>query len=280
MSYKQIKWMILFLPTLTVGLWEFMRHSLLLHYVSMDLGNVLSPVIVYLTSLTLLMPLFRMLENNQEELNRERTEKAALEARELLSRELHDGIAQSLFLLSVQIDRANSRTSTLEEQEEIQEIRKTVHEVNRYARQAITNLRYPATTEMSIFEDSMKARIMHIADETLTIQPSIKWEIPDRCLDSKEKIEMLACIRESLLNIAKHAKATVISIRGEEGLDQAWIVSIEDNGVGMKDDLSLYKERYGLRIMMERAHELGWQLSFPKVPRGALVEIRKVELTP
>lgn len=278
MSYKQIKWMILFLPTLTVGLWEYMRHSLLIHYVSMDLGNVLSPVIVYLTSLTLLMPLFRMLENNQEELNRERTEKAALEARELLSRELHDGIAQSLFLLSVQIDRASSRTSTLEEQEEIQEIRKTVHEVNRYARQAITNLRYPASIEKNIFEDSMKARIMHMAQETLTIPPSIEWVIPDHLLNSKEKIEMLACIRESLLNIEKHAKASAISIRGA-GSDPSWIVLIEDNGVGMQDDLDLYKDRYGLRIMMERAQELGWRVTLPVVPLGTVIEIRKEALT-
>lgn len=278
MSYKQIKWMILFLPTLTVGIWEYMRHSLLIHYVSMDLGNVLSPVIVYLTSLTLLMPLFRMLEHNQEELNRERTEKAALEARELLSRELHDGIAQSLFLLSVQIDRASSRTSTLEEQEEIQEIRKTVHEVNRYARQAITNLRYPASIEKNVFEDSMKARIMHMAQETLTIPPSIEWGIPDHLLNSKEKIEMLACIRESLLNIEKHAKATAISIRGA-GSNQSWIVSIEDNGVGMKDDLNLYKERYGLRIMTERAQELGWRVTMPVVPIGTVIEIRKEALT-
>lgn len=278
MSYKQIKWMILFLPTLTVGLWEYMRHSLLIHYVSMDLGNVLSPVIVYLTSLTLLMPLFRMLEHNQEELNRERTEKVALEARELLSRELHDGIAQSLFLLSVQIDRASSRTSTLEEQEEIQEIRKTVHEVNRYARQAITNLRYPASIEKNVFEDSMKARIMHMAQETLTISPSIEWAIPDHLLNSKEKIEMLACIRESLLNIEKHAKATAISIRGA-GSDRSWIVSIEDNGVGMKDDMNLYKDRYGLRIMMERAQELGWRVTLPVGPLGTVVEIRKEALT-
>ena len=278
MSYKQIKWMILFLPTLTVGLWEYVRHTLLIHYVSMDLGNVLSPVIVYLTSLTLLMPLFRMLEHNQEELNRERTEKAALEARELLSRELHDGIAQSLFLLSVQIDRASARTSTVEEQEEIQEIRKTVHEVNRYARQAITNLRYPATIEKNVFEDSMKARIRHMAQETLTIPPSIEWAIPDHLLNSKEKIEMLACIRESLLNIEKHARANAISIRGAES-DSSWIVSIEDNGVGMQDDLNLYKDRYGLRIMMERAQELGWRVTLPVVSLGTVIEIRKEALT-
>ncbi|WP_438350352.1 sensor histidine kinase [Paenibacillus sp. FA6] len=274
MSYKQIKWLILFLPTLTVGLWEYLRHSFLLPYISMELGNILSPVFVYLISLTLLMPLFRMLEHNQEELNRERAEKTAFEARDHLARELHDGIAQSLFLLSVQLDTAHSKRTKAEDIEEIQEIRKTVHEVNRYARQAIANLRYPATIEDNMYEDTVKARIMQIAEETLTLQPVIEWTIPDSCLDTKHKIEMLACIREALLNITKHAKATTVSIRGE-GSDQSWHVRIQDNGVGIKEDPGVHKDRYGMRIMKERAQELDWTVSLPEVSNGTIIEIRK-----
>ncbi|WP_442435751.1 histidine kinase [Paenibacillus peoriae] len=67
----------------------------------MDLGNWLTPVLVYVVSITLLTQLFRILEKIQKELEIERSEKAVLEAREQLARELHDGIAQSLFLLSV-----------------------------------------------------------------------------------------------------------------------------------------------------------------------------------
>lgn len=62
MSYKQIKWMILLIPTITVGLWEYIRHQFLMPYLSMDAGNWLTPVIVYLVSVTLLSRLFLMLE--------------------------------------------------------------------------------------------------------------------------------------------------------------------------------------------------------------------------
>ena len=60
MSYKQIKWMILLIPTFTVGIWEYIRHQFLMPYLSMDAGNWLTPVIVYLVSVTLLSRLFRM----------------------------------------------------------------------------------------------------------------------------------------------------------------------------------------------------------------------------
>ncbi|MGP3788041.1 hypothetical protein [Paenibacillus sp. 1A_MP2] len=44
MSYKQIKWMILLVPTFTVGLWEYIRHQFLMPYLSMDAGNWLTPL--------------------------------------------------------------------------------------------------------------------------------------------------------------------------------------------------------------------------------------------
>lgn len=43
MSYKQIKWMILLIPTFTVGIWEYIRHQFLMPYLSMDAGNWLTP---------------------------------------------------------------------------------------------------------------------------------------------------------------------------------------------------------------------------------------------
>ncbi|MGF7050314.1 two-component system nitrate/nitrite sensor histidine kinase NarQ [Paenibacillus sp. DS2015] len=276
MSYKQIKWMILILPTLVVGVWEYVRHRFLMPYISMDLGNVLTPVIVFLISMTLLNQLFKVLEQIQEELNQERAEKISLKEKDQLARELHDGIAQSLFLLSVQIDRAEAKPTTAEGQIDLQEIRKTVHEVNRYARQAITNLRYPVISSEDTYEDSMKSRIVHSAEEASIMNLLIQWTIPDSALNSKQKVELLACIREALMNTTKHAHASVVTIIGE-GNEAEWVVSITDNGTGMREDASQLKDRYGLRIMKERAQELGWRVVFPAVAQGTAIEIRKEE---
>lgn len=69
MSYKQMKWLILIIPTLTIGIWEYVRHEFLLPYISMDLGNWLAPVIVFLVSILFLTQLFSLIERNQAELN-------------------------------------------------------------------------------------------------------------------------------------------------------------------------------------------------------------------
>ncbi|MWV43248.1 two-component sensor histidine kinase [Paenibacillus sp. HJL G12] len=273
MSYKQIKWMILFVPTLTVGLWEYVRHTLLMPYLSMEAGNFLTPVFVFLISMTLLSQLFYRLEQVQEELNKERAENAALAARDLLARELHDGIAQSLFLLSVKMDRAEARQKNTRERSDMEEMRKLVHEVNRYVRQAIANLRFPAQTDEKEYEDSIKSRIEHTAMEAF-IHPDLVWTIPDQSFTAKEKVELLACIREALLNIQKHAHADRVWVTGS-GNEDAWTVRIDDNGRGTELDPFQLKDRYGLRIMKERAQELKWRVDFISMPKGSRVEIRK-----
>ena len=273
MSYKQIKWMILIVPTLTVGLWEYVRHTLLMPYLSMEAGNFLTPVFVFLISMTLLSQLFHRLEQVQEELNRERAENAALAARDLLARELHDGIAQSLFLLSVKMDRAEAQQKSAQGEPYLEEMRKLVHEVNRYVRQAIANLRFPSQSDEKEYEDSIKSRIEHTASEAF-IEPVLAWTIPDTCFTAKEKVELLACIREALLNIQKHAQANQVTISGYQD-GNSWIVRIDDNGRGASVDPFRIQDRYGLRIMKERAHELDWQVSFISLEQGSRVEIRK-----
>lgn len=260
MTYKQIKWMILFIPTLTVGLWEYVRHQFLLSYISMDLGNWLTPVLVYLVSVTLLNRLFSMLEKMQRELQAERAAKAAFEAREQLAKELHDGIAQTLFLLSVKVDKLEHVTEPTKQNQELYKIRKTIHEVNRYVRQAIANLRYSTSQEQHVeHEEALVNNIRQITEEVL-IPIHIEWTLPDNLFNSKERIELLACIREAVINIQKHAQATKGWIIAEGSGHSDWKVEIKDNGRGFRNDPSSLQESYGLTIMKDRAEEMGWGL--------------------
>jgi len=259
MTYKQIKWTILFIPTITVGLWEYVRHQFLLPYISMDLGNWLTPLIVYLVSVTLLNKLFHMLERIRRELEQERTAKFALEARENLAKELHDGIAQSLFLLSVKIDRLEKSDEQQSQLQEIYNIRKTVHEVNRYVRQAISNLRYEDTAvKLMNLNEALDVEVQKIAKEVY-VDIDVIWELQDEMLTPKEKVELLACIREAVLNIEKHANAAKGWVQGE-GDKQNWRVMIKDNGQGFEGNPFQLTDRYGLNIMKERAEEMNWEL--------------------
>ncbi|SHN62209.1 MULTISPECIES: histidine kinase [Paenibacillus] len=276
MSYKQIKWMILLIPTLTVGLWEYVRHQFLLPYISMNLGNWLTPVIVYVVSITLLTRLFLILERIQKELEHEREAKAALESREKMAKELHDGIAQSLFLLSVKVGRLEEQAKLDQQLDDVYSIKKTVHEVNRYVRQAIADLRYDPNVDNTFTTNesvTLLGQIRRIAKD-IPVRIELDWSIPDDAFTDKEKVELLACIREALFNIQKHASASQGWIQGN-GHKKCWNITIRDNGKGFEMNPFERKDRYGLKIMRERMNELNYNMQFRREQQLTVVEFSK-----
>ncbi|MEK5445405.1 sensor histidine kinase [Paenibacillus sp. FSL R7-0331] len=275
-TYTTIKLLILLIPTLMVGIWEFVRHQFLMPYISMDMGNYLTPVLVFVFSVILLLPLFRIMERNQRELEQKRAATTAMKAREGLAKELHDGMAQSLFLLSVRIDRLeqNQKKGAVSA-ENVDQLKKTVHEVNRYVRQAIASLKVPVSGEDDFsLERSVQEQLKQIAGEVM-IGVSLDWQLQADALTSKEQAELLSCIREAVINVRKHTRAGRVTITGT-GDKQSWKVSIADNGAGfVHEDPFKVNGSYGLQIMRERTESMGWQLSLSSGPDGTTVEIGK-----
>lgn len=273
MSYKFTKWLILIVPTLVVGVWEVVRHQFLMPYVSMELGNVLTPILLFAVSITLLYRWFAYLERMQEELQRERALKARLEQREQLARELHDGIAQSLFLLSVKVDRAERQQQTEGVASDWNELRKTIHEVNRYVREAISDLRIPPNSKEGDTEEaSMSAIVRRIASEQqLTLR--LDWQLEETDWPAKAKMELLSCLREAVINAAKHANVQDIGISAS-GDARDFVVKIADQGCGFAQEDAFNPGRYGLRIMKERVNEMGWELIVASRPGDTTIEIR------
>lgn len=272
LSYKFTKWMILIVPTLIVGLWEYVRHQFLMPFISMDLGNVLTPVILFAVSITLLNRWFSYLEQMQEELQRERALKAKLEQREQLARELHDGIAQSLFLLSVKVDRAQRQRSADSGDEEWHELRTAIHKVNRYVREAISDLRVPADVkEEGAASTSMSARIRQMAAEQQLVL-HIDWQLNEDEWSTKARMELLSCIREAFINVGKHAGVSEVSIAAT-GNAEFFNTVITDYGSGFVVQEAAEPGRYGLQIMRERASGMGWTLQVTSRPGATTLQI-------
>ena len=139
MTYKQLKWLILLVPTITVGLWEYVRHEYLLPYISMDTGTWLTPVTVLLVTFTLLTRFFSKMENIQKQLRIERAEKAALQEREQIAHGLHDGVAQSLFLLSIKVNQLEKLNVSEEDKYKLEELNKSI-----IARCKMSNAKVPS----------------------------------------------------------------------------------------------------------------------------------------
>lgn len=269
MSYQQIKWLILIIPTIVIGLWEYIRHEFLLPYISMELGNWLSPVIVFIVTITFLRGLFLKYERMQEQLKMEREEKAILHERERIARELHDGIAQSLFLCSVQVNHLKEKRPD----PDWAELDKSLRQIHDYVRHSICNLKNPPSVETSRWGRQMENWIEQFQLDTgITVQFDLQME--ESYLTPKEKVELSACIQEALTNIRKHAEATNVIIRLQP-LKTGWRLEVTDNGKGYTGDPFSHPDRFGLRIMLERVREIAATLSLKRTGEQTRLVIEK-----
>nr|WP_306798576.1 histidine kinase [Oceanobacillus saliphilus] len=238
----------------------------------MEMGNILSPIFVFIVTFVFLRHLFSILERMQEELRVAKAKEAARGEREKLARELHDGIAQSLFLVSVKMNKFGRRNH-LEHDADFQKIKQTLQHVHEDTRQAITNLKYvPDEAAFSwtetIYQYVTELKRQHIMDVGL------EWEIQEETLSSKEKVELFACIKEAVMNVIKHAKTNQVWIVAWE-IDDGWICQIKDLGSGFTNEAIHSSKGYGLQIMKDRARDMEWGFTMKKIDNETVVQIKK-----
>lgn len=267
---RTIKHLILWIPTITIGLWEYVRHSFLLPYVSMEVGNWLAPAIVFIVSATLLTRLFKLLDETQRKLQREQQTKAALEERSRLAQELHDGISQSLFMLAVKIDRLE--TASIEQQpEQLDKLRQTVRHVYEDVRLSIANLQTVPEEINESWSNQLVTMIEDIRKDT-DWSLEVKWELSEDLLSLKEKIALLSSVREALLNVRKHAEAEHVWVIAKP-VAGGFTCEIRDDGKGFVREPFEQKGKYGLKMVRDRTINMGWGLSVERDGNLTIVRI-------
>lgn len=279
MSYKWLKGLILWIPTIVIGLWEYVRHAFLLPYVSMELGNWLAPVFVFLISFTLVRGLFRKMEEMQESLKRQQVIKASFEEREQLARELHDGISQSLFMLSVKLDKLERSESEEAAKTTMEGVRQTVRHVYEDVRQSIASLQAEPQPSHSSWLQSIQGAVAEL-EQGSGARTTADFRLRDDLLSHRQKVELLAIIREALMNIQKHAGASNAYVWAQHDgkpneMNSSFSCIITDDGRGVSADELGQKGKYGVKMMRERAEAMGWSLRIGPGERGGVkVEIR------
>jgi len=197
-------------------------------------------------------------------LQREREELIAHEERSRIAREIHDGIAQSIYMLSLNLETAaEAPPGEPNAGERLQSLvtlaKQTLLEVRHY----IFDLR-PLLKGDASLAAALQSQVREFA--TVSGLPvTVVVEGLERALPVAAATALYRITQEALANVYRHGRASAISLRlaFAEGSVR---LEVSDNGVGFTvgDDQALSGR--GLRNMRQRAAELGGRLEIASAP--------------
>jgi signal transduction histidine kinase len=202
----------------------------------------------------------RQVDDRVDQIHRRHSEIAVLEDRQRIAADLHDVVIQRLFAAGLVLqagvsDDAVGRLARMETASEemdaaIKELRASIFEL--HGRGAA-----PAGVAASA------ATIVHDAARILGFEPDLTVQDPDGLTDEVAD-DLLAVLRESLANVARHARASSVSVvlRAEQGLVT---LLVTDDGRGMGET----RHRSGTRNIVRRAEARGGSCRWsPVEPHG------------
>ncbi len=195
----------------------------------------------------------------------------AIEAeRSRISRDLHDGILQTLLSIEIQLDVLRRRVATAPEQVVAgrSDLQQTVRNEGADLRAFVTDLR-PVRVQSADLVDLMRGFAERFRNEsTLALDlliDSAELRAPDRVCR-----ELFQIYREALNNIKKHARASHVVVKLSQD-DSRLVLVVDDNGEGFSfagrftgDELD--RLRLGPISIKERARTVGGVLTVESNP--------------
>jgi PAS domain S-box-containing protein len=217
------------------------------------------------------------LEN--EQIGRQRAE-AILHEREMLARELHDNLSQDLSYVQMQVATIRellAQNCLAEADDMLSRLADVAQATQNDVREQIRNL-YTRPAPQGF----MAALRKYLAEfeELTNIQVEFRAPQPVSGFDLASEVELqfMRIIQEALSNVRKHARANKVTVDLTSEHNQL-IAAISDDGQGFTqdalEDASADGKHFGLRIMQERAREVGGSVAIQSTPgRGSQVIIR------
>lgn len=197
-----------------------------------------------------------------------------IEERTRLAREIHDGLAQTLGFLKLQIAQAQgylARQETARLQSSLDLTYATLSEAYQDVRQAIDGLRLgPTDLSIAAWLGQIARDFEDLSGIDVVVEEiSVAEELP-----SEIHAQLIRVVQEALSNVRKHAQTDVVTIRCYEKKGDLWL-EISDGGIGFSpEDVSL-SSQHGLRGMRERAELIGADFQVISRPQnGTAVMLR------
>ncbi len=198
-------------------------------------------------------------------------ERATLEERARLAREIHDGLAQHLWFAKLKFERLSS---TLSEQDRplAEEVTQALDAAIIEAREALVTMRSSLEGDVP-FADMLVRTVDDFEDASgLRAEFTASTGIPS-ALAPRVQVELLRIISEALNNVRKHADATIVRVTAEV-IDSELLITVTDNGRGFAQ-AEAFDRGLGLQGMRERARLIGGSLAvMSEISGGTTIEVR------
>lgn len=206
------------------------------------------------------------LKQAEEELQRMMTKVINIqeEERKRFSRELHDGIGQSMFSLLIQIDRQIARQSS----PELEQLRKDVTFIMEDIRSLAWELRPSVLDDLGVVP-AIRTFLDNYSSH-YGIEVEFNCNLRGRLGIEKETV-IYRVAQEALQNIGKYAEADQAKLTIHETESEV-TVTVEDEGRGFVR--TRHTKGVGLFSMEERARGVGGSLTIESIPgKGTKVQL-------
>jgi signal transduction histidine kinase len=192
---------------------------------------------------------------------------AVLADRDRIARDLHDLVIQRLFATGLQLQGIH-RSVAPDVQDRISRAVIDIDATIRDLRASIFELQHKPGRR------SMRADVRALVDEytvTLGFAPRLRFSGPiDSVVPALARPQILAAVREALSNVARHARASSVTVDITVAAGEV-TAQVADDGIGIMATAT----ESGLRNLRERASALGGTVRVAeRPPHGTVLELR------
>ncbi|MEW6404914.1 MAG: GAF domain-containing protein [Chloroflexota bacterium] len=202
-----------------------------------------------------------------QEIRQQSERVAALQERDWISAELHDGLLQTLGYLYLQADQLETLSISKEWPEMAEKLahqRQVLEQISGDIRRFIADLR--KTPPPLYLQDALQKMMTEFRQKT-PVEVSLDMEQPLHRLKADQVAHLVRIAHEALINATQHGHAgkavITCTINGKQGE-----LRIVDDGEGFSPEWVPAEggEHFGLSIMRARASRLGGQFSLSSTP--------------
>jgi signal transduction histidine kinase len=200
------------------------------------------------------------------------------EERARIARDMHDGVAQVLGYLNLQVQTLDSllkQGKSDQLRDELAQMREAVQTAHADVRENILSLRTTLSDEKGL-ASAIKEYLDEFGIQT-GVETKLEFQVEGELnLSSVAEVQLVCILQEALTNVRKHAKAAgveVVIFRTADREGERIVMQVRDDGVGFTSKGS--RRSFGMQTMRERAESVGGKLAIQsEAGQGTRIECR------